>query len=825
MVVPRRWAARSLAALLGMLAALSLAAGGAAGATTTDDPLAGTFADVALVTSPDGVSGAPPLRLVAARAPDPSDPGTIVVDLLQADGDGWTREDRLALETGLDEPGPAMLIPLDGRFALLATDLGGKTYVGLIVASPTGLRQTAASIEVLGRISAGAADTDGDGSDELVLVGDAVPSDAGGCLWSQLVVTSGTTLHRVLSSRIDGTGVDGGAIGQFGIAPGEDLLAYTHNGCTPEQRSAPNSVALIDLAAGGQDPSLGSHGVRTPAEGSYFGPAPIGVEIRPEPDDRPPGVGGPLVPLVADLDGDGIDEAILRSGPAVVVVDPAQGWRAEVIDANATPLAVVDPADHPRLVVAKPAAGGESGGVRLLALGRVGGHGGDLIERGLAAIPPRPSDRSAGSPPGVGLATDPAAPPPAWVGALGPAGCRAVLVPSATFQGCPLQPTAWSVRLGPAWLQTVPLAAFDANGVDRLLVATGVEWSTSQRGLAVPAPAATYTARNGRWRVGPSSLFSLGVVDPEPVVGPASLAEPAVTIDPDVGDASAPRLLVQARAGDRVLVRIGPATGVEPAPPGPVLVPSDDVTRSLADFLIESRGDGHRAIQVAPIVASGSVGPAREAVAFALPPLAESPTTAWSVTVLSLDALGQPSAFLAGRVELDLVGPALTVDRPFGSAPWPLHASIRGTAEPGARVGLADGQPVPAADDGTFALDAVLAPWPQDVVIRASDAHGNVTTARVSLVGGIDYRQLPWQPLVIGGVLVAALVTTLGGPSVLSRRRTAIASPSPGGIRSADDPVVVPTAGRRWPGAVPDESAEIEDLPRSEPGTGRRPAS
>ncbi len=823
MVVPRRWAARSLAALLGMLAALALAAGGTAGAAASDDPLAGTFADVALVPSPEGGTDAALPRLLAARAPDPTDPGTIVVDLLQADVDGWTRVDRLALETGLDEPGPAMLIPLDGRFALLATDLGGKTYVGLIAESPTGLRQTAAGVEALGRISAGAADIDGDGSDELVLVGNAVPNGAGGCLWSQLVVMSGATLDQALSSRIDGLGLDGGAIGRFGSAPGEDLLAYTHDGCAPEQPSAPNSVALIDLAAGGQDPSLGIHSDRAPDQGAYPGPGPSGVEVRPEPVDGPPGVGGPFVPLVADLDGDGIDEAILRSGPGVVVLDPAQDWRAEVIDANAMPLAVVDPADHPRLVVARPAAGGESGGVRLLALGRVGGHGGDLIERGLAAIPPRPSDRSAGSPPGVDLATDPAAPPPVWVGELGSAGCRAVLVPSATFQDCS-RPTAWSTRVGPAWLQTVPLVAFGADGVERLLVATGVDWATSQRGLAVPAPAATYVARSGRWRARPSSLFTLGVVDPGPMVGPGGLSEPAVTIDPDVGDASAPRLLVQAGAGDRVLVRIGPAAG-EPSPPGPVQVPGADAARTLADFLLASQGDSHRSIQVAPVVESGSIEPGPVAVAFALPPLAEAPTTAWSVTVLGLDSLGQPSSFLAGRVELDLVGPALAVDRPFTSAPWPLHASIRGTAEPGAVVGLAGGQPVPAASDGTFALDAVLAPWPQDVVIRASDAHGNVTTTRVSLVGGIDYRQLPWQPLVIAVVLVAALVTTLGGPSHLRRRRTATAPPNAGGVRSADDPVVVTTGGRSWPDGVADELTEIEDLPRSGPGTGRRPAS
>ena len=442
-----------------------LAAGGTAGAEPADDPLAGTFADVALVTPPEGETGAALPRLLVVRAPDPTDPGTVVLDLLQADGDGWTRVDRLSVATGLDAPGPATLIPLSGRFAVLATDLGGKTYVGLIAENPTGLRQDAKKVEVLGRVGAGAADVDGDGSAELVLVGNAVSDGVGGCLWSPLVVMNGETLKQVVSSQIPGIGLDGGAIGHFGTAPGEDLLAYAHAGCAPEQRSAPDSVAVIDLATGGLDPSLRIHTYRPVGEGSYVGPGRIDVD----------GVAGPVVPLVADLDGDGIDEAILRSGPAVVILDPAQGWRAEVVDENATPLAVVDPADHPRLVVAKPAADGESGGIRLLALGRVG-RGGELIERGVAAIPPRPSDRSAGSPLGVDLATDPAAPPPVWVGELGTAGCQVVLVPSATFLSCSRDAIAWSGRLGPAWLQTVPLAAFGENG------STACSWRPASAG-------------------------------------------------------------------------------------------------------------------------------------------------------------------------------------------------------------------------------------------------------------------------------------------------------------------------------------------------------
>ena len=146
----------------------------------------------------------------------------------------------------------------------------------------------------------------------------------------------------------------------------------------------------------------------------------------------------------------------------------------------------------------------------------------------------------------------------------------------------------------------------------------------------------------------------------------------------------------------------------------------------------------------------------------------------------------------------------MTVEPPFLSLPWPLSGPIKGRTEPGARLRLAQGPFVAADRDGSFELDAALAPWPQDLAIEALDARGNRTTLAVSLVGGVDYRQLPWQTLVIVGILFGAGITSFGVP--LRRRPTPVAS------APVDGRPVPSTAGGEIASGVGGE-AVIEDLP------------
>ena len=84
-----------------------------------------------------------------------------------------------------------------------------------------------------------------------------------------------------------------------------------------------------------------------------------------------------------------------------------------------------------------------------------------------------------------------------------------------------------------------------------------------------------------------------------------------------------------------------------------------------------------------------------------------------------------------------------------------LQASVTGEASPHATV-VVDGSPVPVASDGAFAADVAAALWPRDVRVVARDAVGNETVVQLSVIGGFDYRGLPWA-------VIVATVTVLCG--------------------------------------------------------------
>ena len=110
--------------------------------------------------------------------------------------------------------------------------------------------------------------------------------------------------------------------------------------------------------------------------------------------------------------------------------------------------------------------------------------------------------------------------------------------------------------------------------------------------------------------------------------------------------------------------------------------------------------------------------------------------------------------------------------------------------------------PVELDRRGQFAIRTPLAPWPQTLVVTATDASGNVTRRELSVVGGIDYRRFPWATIVAAALLLAVVASGLLG----NRWR-----------RSVGRPVVVP--GRSAYALDDGPVAEMEDLP---PGSGLR---
>ena len=127
---------------------------------------------------------------------------------------------------------------------------------------------------------------------------------------------------------------------------------------------------------------------------------------------------------------------------------------------------------------------------------------------------------------------------------------------------------------------------------------------------------------------------------------------------------------------------------------------------------------------------------------------------------------------------------------------WPLAATLSGATEGGTTITVDDGAPQSAGGDGRFAFATTLAPWPQIVRVVATDAAGNQTMLDVSIVGGIDYRVLPWPAILTVLVLIGVIASGILG----TRRRQGPVAASLAGIRLDD-------------GSGP----ELEDLP---PGTG-----
>jgi hypothetical protein len=157
--------------------------------------------------------------------------------------------------------------------------------------------------------------------------------------------------------------------------------------------------------------------------------------------------------------------------------------------------------------------------------------------------------------------------------------------------------------------------------------------------------------------------------------------------------------------------------------------------------------------------------------------VAADPTArAWQVGVVALNDWGVISEPSFGIVRLDLVGPPLDVRAPVVSAPWPFSAPLEGSTEPRATVSLVGVGEERANRAGGFSFRVGLAPWPQDYEFRAVDSEGNITVRRVSIMGGLDVRRLPWQLLLTLAVFGAIGAATLRG----SRTPRAVARPTTG---------------------------------------------
>ncbi len=157
-----------------------------------------------------------------------------------------------------------------------------------------------------------------------------------------------------------------------------------------------------------------------------------------------------------------------------------------------------------------------------------------------------------------------------------------------------------------------------------------------------------------------------------------------------------------------------------------------------------------------PAVPEGEVASPGGRVALQVTPQAEVP---FSVRAFVLTPAGH-SYSAAWHVRPLTKPPALAAV--VDPLPWWFAVPLTGSTDPGAAVTV-DGRPVTVDANGHFGGSVVAPPWPVTVRLAAIDLVGNQTVLTVSAVGLIDYRRLPWIPIVVFLTLVAGLALYLGG--------------------------------------------------------------
>jgi hypothetical protein len=130
------------------------------------------------------------------------------------------------------------------------------------------------------------------------------------------------------------------------------------------------------------------------------------------------------------------------------------------------------------------------------------------------------------------------------------------------------------------------------------------------------------------------------------------------------------------------------------------------------------------------------------------------------VTLLAITPAGQ--GYGGGwMVSIHTRPPSLSASTPF--APLGFDVSVSGRTTSGATVAV-DGTPVPVTADGRFEVAVAAGLWPRDVQIEATDPLGNRNSTTVSVVAPLDYRQLPWIPIVALLTILAGIVLYLRVP-------------------------------------------------------------
>ena len=719
------------------------------------------YVDLVLL-EPAGPDAAP--RLLVIDAGTTIDP--IHLSVLERDRE-WSEVRSLDVDLDtesrfLDAP---WLIPLGPSTVALLATVSGAELTHIVMLRTDGGQGgdelvEASRTDIQGRVTAGgAADVDGDGVAELVL-GSRV--GCGNAAISVLRADVGTETPQ--QHLVPGVELRGGVIGRWDETPGDDLLVWAAEGCVEPATEAAVRLDAIRLVDGTSTRRLTDV---APMERDFLG-APLRLDLDALDPAAPP-----------------LDEAVIRGRDGLTLLDPAHDWSATVVARGDTiPLGVslAPDAGSPALlymdferdaVVARSALRRDTDGTPELVTRvqlPVEGQVPDRMRRlaGQAAI------GIMGGRPGV-----------VWQGSIGQEGCPDVLV-----QGARIRCDGNEFEPGAAWIGTRPLATLGEGSSRRLLVAAGMAFDANVGLPIVPSPAAT--AVPGWWRQGPSATFTLAEVRAGDAMYYGEFPEPRSSVE-HVSNPDATTAL-PGFTGTRLLVR------------AEATVTAEEPSRDLAlEEVFTAPADGRELRTILRIPVPPGLDSGRDGAAV-LVPLADATLpdgtagTQWALQVVPINDWGEVGPMAVGLVERDATGPTLVVGEPFTTPVWPLPARLTGSAEPGSMVTI-DGIGIAPLDRrGGFEFQTTLAPWPQTVRIRATDASGNQTVRELSIIGGVDYRRFPWT--VIAAVVIVVAVGASGFRGV--RRR-----PVGAGLAASGGGAV--TFIEEWP------MAELEEL---EPGAG-----
>jgi hypothetical protein len=731
--------------------------------------------------SEGGPDGAPRLLVVDAFQ---AEPGLVQLRVLQRDS-SWGVADELTVDVRaaqLEDPETPWLVGLGPNsfvlvvashtsdrtsLTMLQTDAGPGRRDLAIVRQPT--------IDVAVD-DAAAADVDGNGETELVTA-IAHTDRRGGTCQGSLVLVFTDSLVPLSSFVVEGRRLAGGVVGHFDDVPGDDLAAYAYPNC-PAGPDTPGEVELLGLR-------LGDGSIIT--KRAAAGP------------DSPSWIGSPLR---VDVDGDGRDEVLARADGQLAVLDPTRAWGSLVIGRpGALPLLATDAdvgSDAARVAWLDAERTGSVGTISTAVIERLPDSG--LVAEaihglGAAGIDPDAWSLMMAAARQGAQRQEPAA---GWSGALAEAGCPDVMVPLAMLPCGDNAP-----RVGAAWFATRPVLTIGEGTGRRLMVASGLGWDPAE-GLP-PTPTPWAIAPPGWWRHGPSTPFALSELRAADAVYFRDFPQPSSTIE---RVASAERTTdLPGFTGTRLFVRIHAIGKPDPEPIGGgtvaarlLAVPANEEALTVARIPVmpglEAERDGGYAT-----VKLGEAGPG-----------ADDSIDRWVVTVVPINDWGEPGRPVTSAVTRDVIGPTLTLEVPGTTPVWPFAAQLGGISDPGTIVTVEGSGDVTLDRRGRFTYAATLAPWPQTIRIRAVDPSGNVTIREVSLIGGIDYRRLPWDAIVAAALLAIVAISGVIGTrrgqrrsALLGQAATAFAGNGAGAWRASRLPL--------------DEGpvAEIEDLP---PGGG-----